>query len=53
MASWLIGIVGATCGLIFGVAGSPTGPGAAGTAAFGAAVCISGVIGFSVGAVLG
>ena len=53
VASWLIGIVGATCGLIFGIAGSPTGPGAAGTAAFGAAVCIAGVIGFSVGAVLG
>lgn len=53
VASWLIGIVGGTCGLIFGVAGSPTGPGAAGTAAFGAALCIAGVIGFSVGAVLG
>ena len=53
VASWLIAIVGGACGLLFGIAGSPTGPGAAGTAAFGAAVCIAGVIGFSVGAVLG
>ncbi len=53
VASWLLAIVGTTCGLIFGIAGSPTGPGAAGAAAFGAAVCIAGVIGASVGAVLG
>ncbi|KAB7647949.1 DUF4157 domain-containing protein [Polymorphobacter fuscus] len=53
VASWLLAIVGTTCGLIGALAGSPTGPGAAGTAAFGAAVCIAGVIGFSVGAVLG
>jgi len=53
VAAWLLAIVGTTCGLIFGIAGSPTGPGAAGTAAFGAAVCIAGVIGASVGAVLG
>jgi hypothetical protein len=53
VASWLIAIVGGTCGLIMGIAGSPTGPGAAGTAAFGAAVCIAGVISASVGWVLG
>ncbi len=53
VASWLLAIVGATCGLIFGIAGSPTGPGAAGTAAMGAAICIAGVIGASVGFVLG
>jgi hypothetical protein len=53
VASWLIAIVGGACGLVFGIAGSPTGPGAAGTAALGAAACIAGVIGFSVGAVLG
>jgi len=53
VASWLLAIIGTTCGLIFGIAGSPTGPGAAGAAAFGAATCIAGVIGFSVGAVLG
>jgi Domain of unknown function (DUF4157) len=53
VAAWLLAIVGTTCGLIFGIAGSPTGPGAAGTAAFGAALCIAGVIGASVGAVLG
>lgn len=53
VASWLLAIVGTTCGLIFGIAGSPTGPGAAGTAAAGAAICIAGVIGASVGAVLG
>jgi hypothetical protein len=53
VASWLIGIIGAACGLLFGLAGSPTGPGAAGTAAFGAALCIAGVTGFAVGAVLG
>lgn len=53
VASWLLAIVGTTCGLIFGIAGSPSGPGAAGTAAFGAALCIAGVIGASVGAVLG
>jgi hypothetical protein len=53
VAAWLLTIVGTACGLIFGIAGSPTGPGAAGTAAFGAALCIAGVIGASVGAVLG
>jgi hypothetical protein len=53
VAAWLLAIVGTACGLIFGIAGSPTGPGAAGTAAFGAAVCIAGVIGASVGFVLG
>jgi hypothetical protein len=53
VAAWLLAIVGTTCGLIFGIAGSPTGPGAAGTAAFGAAVCIAGVIGSSVAFVLG
>ncbi|MDI3466980.1 MAG: hypothetical protein OJF50_005801 [Nitrospira sp.] len=53
VASWLLAIVGLTCGLVGALAGSPTGPGAAGTAAAGAAICIAGVIGFSVGAVLG
>lgn len=53
VAGWLIAIVGTTCGLIGALAGSPTGPGAAGTAALGAAICIAGVIGYSVGTVLG
>jgi len=53
VAAWLLAIVGTACGLVFGIAGSPSGPGAAGAAAFGAALCISGVIGASVGTVLG
>ena len=52
IAAWLITIVGATCGLIGALAGSPTGPGAAGTAAFGAALCIAGLTGLAVGTVL-
>jgi len=52
VASWLIGIVGATCGLVGAFAGSPTGPGAAGTAALAAAGCIAFITGFAVGAVL-
>src|SRR5262249_8607265 len=53
VAGWLLAIVGTTCGLIMGVVGSPTGPGAAATAFMGAAVCIAGVISASVGFVLG
>jgi hypothetical protein len=53
VAGWLLAIVGTTCGLIGALAGSPTGPGAAATAFGAAAVCIAGVIGFSVGFVLG
>lgn len=53
VASWLLAIIGGACGLVMGIAGSPTGPGAAGAAAFGAALCIAGVTGFGVGAVMG
>jgi hypothetical protein len=51
IAAWLITIVGGTCGLIGALAGSPTGPGAAGTAAAGAVLCIAGLTGLSVGMV--
>jgi hypothetical protein len=51
IAGWLITVVGGTCGLIGAFAGSPTGPGAAGTAAFGAALCIAGLTGLSMGVV--
>lgn len=53
VASWALAIIGGACGLVGALAGSPTGPGAAGAAAFGAALCIAGVTGFGIGAVLG
>ncbi len=51
IAAWLITIVGGACGLIGALAGSPTGPGAAGTAAMGAILCIAGLTGLSIGMV--
>lgn len=53
VAAWLIAIAFGTCGLIGAIAGSPTGPGAAGTAAFGACLCVAGLVGLSVGTVMG
>lgn len=51
VAAWLITIVGGACALVGALAGSPTGPGAAGTAAFGAVLCIAGLTGLSIGMV--
>lgn len=51
VAAWLITIVGGACALVGALAGSPTGPGAAGTAAFGAILCIAGLTGLSIGMV--
>lgn len=53
VASWLIAIAMGTCGLIGAIAGSPTGPGAAGTAALAACGCVALLIGVSVGVVTG
>ena len=53
VAAWLIAIAFGTCGLIGAIAGSPTGPGAAGTAALGACICVAALVGLSTGVVMG